>query len=225
MCPQSQPARSWAMLPFVRVRVSLILPPAYITVTPPTPTPFTHTPVPPPYTQTTVKPIQAILRSAEEQSEVKTEKKGEEWERGQHREEKRGDSGKHEIERQSVCVPRAVKRETEIRGKLPVWYPGFPVRTDLGYTVRPALISAGWVASASAVFSNRAFILFMYLSFLSRHSNHLIFASVLKPLTLFGLASATPVSLDALARTLVSATWMTDHVHAHDCLGETFLFR
>lgn len=68
------------MLPFVRVRVSLILPPAYITVTPPTPTPFTHThtPVPPPYTRTTVKPIQAILRSAEEQSEVKTEKKGEE---------------------------------------------------------------------------------------------------------------------------------------------------
>lgn len=34
-----------------------------------------------------------------------------------------------------------------------------------------------------------------------------------------------PVSLDALVRTLVSATWMTDHAHAHDCLGETFLFR
>lgn len=46
-------------------------------------------------------------------------------------------------DREAERVPRAVKRETEIRGNLPVWYPGFPVRTDLGCTVRPALISAG----------------------------------------------------------------------------------
>lgn len=58
----------------------------------------------------------------------------------------RGEEGRfgetRDREAERVRTESSEERDRD-KGDLPVWYPGFPVRTDLGCTVRPALISAG----------------------------------------------------------------------------------
>lgn len=60
------------------------------------------------------------------------------------REEKRGDTGKHEKDRECVRreQERGEEREREIRGKLQIWWPGFPVRTDLSSAAPSDQLSA-----------------------------------------------------------------------------------
>lgn len=106
MCPQFQPARSSAMLPlcmclsvfFYHEPTSLYTPPPLLLHT------YIHTPVPPPFTQTTVKPIQPILRSAERAVKYRRRRR-----RSEREGEKRGDTGKHK-KREAACAARAGER-------------------------------------------------------------------------------------------------------------------
>lgn len=135
MCPQFQPARSYAVLSLcvcTRARARLFLPLAC------TPPPLLHTYTHQshlPFTQTTVKPIQTILRSAGRAERSKEGEGGGGVKEGEKRGEIRGNTKRA---RECVCGGR----ERGIRVKLQIWWPGFPVRTDLSSAAPSEQLSA-----------------------------------------------------------------------------------